>query len=104
MTRNAEATVRRPGTRIAPITSTSTCSQVGAVKASRKGCRNVTKLFGTPCPVAIAIHPSPDQWRGETSRPHVRGEARRLSRPIQVTNDSIRRDAASQDVDQGRHL
>ena len=38
MTRNAEASVRRPGTRIDPVTSTSTCCQVGAVKVSPNGC------------------------------------------------------------------
>src|SRR4051794_25201342 len=68
MTRSAEATVRRPGTRIAPITSTSTCSQVGAVNASRKGSRKVTRLFGTRCPVAPAMHPSPNRWLGRLAR------------------------------------
>src|SRR5215213_6416513 len=71
-----------------PMTSTSTCSQLGAVKASRKGCRTLTRLFGTPCPVAPAMHPSPNQWLGETRQVRVRCEHRRLSRWIQVTPDS----------------
>src|SRR5215211_4664540 len=96
MTRSAEATVRRPGTRIAPMTSTSTCSQVGAVKASRKGCRTLTRLFGTPCPVAPAMHPSPNQWLGETRQVQVRCEHRRLSPRTQVTHDSSGLDTARQ--------
>src|SRR4051794_19882577 len=104
MTRSAEATVRRPGTRIAPITSTSTCSQVGAVKASRKGCRKVTKLFGTRCPVAPAMHPSPNRWLGETRQAQVRHETRRLSRRIQVTHDSTGLDVASQGADRWPHI
>src|SRR5215218_7106497 len=101
MTRSAEATVRRPGTRIAPITSTSTCSQVGAVKASRKGCRTLTRLFGTPCPVAPAMHPSPNQWLGETRQVRVRCEHRRLSRRTQVTHDSSGLDTARQGAGRG---
>src|SRR3954462_10554271 len=104
MTRSAEATVRRPGTRIAPITSTSTCSQVGAVKASRKGRRNITRLCGTLCPAASAIHLSPNRWLGETRRVQVGRECRRLSRPLQVTQDSTRRNATSKGTDQWRHL
>src|SRR3954451_5177477 len=104
MTRSAEATVRRPGTRIAPITSTSTCSQVGAVKPSRKGCRKLTRLFGTRCPVAPAMHPSPNRWLGETRQAQVRCESRRLSRRIQVTHDSTGLDAVSQGAGQRWHI
>src|SRR3954470_21375626 len=104
MIRSAEATVRRPGTRLAPITSTSTCSQVGAVKASRKGRRNITRLCGTLCPAASAIHLSPNRWLGETRRAQARGESRGLSRPLQVTQDSTRRNATSKGTDQWRHL
>src|SRR3954469_9906528 len=104
MIHSAEATVRRPGTRIAPITSTSTCSQVGAVKASRKGRRTITRLCGTLCPAVSAIHLSPNRWLGETRRAQVRGESRGLSRPLQVTQDSTRRNATSKGTDQWRHL
>ena len=82
------------------MTSTSTCSQVGAVKASRKGCRKLTRLFGTPCPVAPAMHPSPNRWLGETHQAQVRCEHRRLSRRIQVTHDSTGLDVASQGAGQ----
>src|SRR6187397_2256671 len=38
MTRKAAATVRRPGVRMAPAISTSTCGHVGAVKPAMNGC------------------------------------------------------------------
>ena len=37
MTRRAALTVRFPGASAMPVTSTSTCSQTGAVKKLRKG-------------------------------------------------------------------
>ena len=37
MTRRAALTVRLPGASTMPVTSTSTCSQTGAVKKLRKG-------------------------------------------------------------------
>src|SRR3954471_19434978 len=91
MTRKAEATARRPGTRIAPITSTSTYSQVGAVKASRNGCIKAVRPVGTVCSVASAIHSLPNRWLGRLAE----CEPRQASRSIQITRDSIALNSAA---------
>src|SRR5512132_577027 len=46
MTRKAAATVRRPGVRMAPAISTSTCGHVGAVKPAMNGCIQPSNLSG----------------------------------------------------------
>src|SRR4051812_17561690 len=52
MTRKAAATVRRPGLRIAPAINTSTCCQVGLVKAWLNGSIQAAKLR-RPTPARI---------------------------------------------------
>jgi hypothetical protein len=46
MTRRATLTVRLPGASTMPVTSTSTCSQTGAVKKLRKGAISVMTIGG----------------------------------------------------------
>src|ERR1700733_4960406 len=91
MTRRADATVRRPGTRIAPIIRTSTCRQVGAVNAPRKGCIQAASAFGTSRPTASGkAHP----------RIHVPGEDSTIAGPVRIrydiTLDSITKDSTTQ--------
>src|SRR6478609_2128292 len=87
MTRRAEVTVRRPGTRIAPVISTRTCRHVGAVKPARKGSIHAASTPGRSRPVVSGIHSSPNRCFGNSlddveaganpPRHHVRFRSRR---------------------------
>jgi hypothetical protein len=101
MTRRTEATVRRPGTRIAPVISTSTCRQVGALNPVLKGSIHATSALGTSCSPASGMRDPRIDVSGERLdnvgadanplRHHVRFKSRRIQQCFNSAKIVIRR-------------
>src|SRR6516162_9943598 len=75
--RRAAATVRRPGVRMAPTISTSTCCQVGAVKPCWNGCIHAASLVG-----ASRLKPVPAIYSPESAPGERLGRAESAANPL----------------------
>src|SRR5947209_14503704 len=95
MTRSAWVTVRLPGARTAPATSTRIWFQTGAVKHGRKTASDDTRIGGT---VGWAVADSMRVWvieSVESSRPHGARVARHRRHPATRDTRHATRDSGS---------